>query len=33
MWIPSWLKRPRIDLDDDDFQQEIQAHLAGFGLP
>src|SRR5574341_1025517 len=28
MWIPSWLTRRRLRLDDDDFQQEIRAHLA-----
>ena len=28
MSIFSWLKRRRLDLDDDDFQDEIRAHLA-----
>jgi predicted permease len=28
MSILSWLKRRRLDLDDDDFQDEIRAHLA-----
>ena len=28
MSILSWLKRRRLDLDDEDFQEEIRAHLA-----
>jgi hypothetical protein len=28
MSIWSWLKRPRLRLDEDDFQEEIRAHLA-----
>ena len=28
MPLPSWLKRRRLDLDDDDFQAEVRAHLA-----
>ena len=30
MWILSWLKRRRreLDLDEEDFQDEIRAHLA-----
>lgn len=28
MGILSWLKRRRLDLDDDDFENEIRAHLA-----
>src|SRR4029453_405376 len=28
MSILSWLKRRRVDLDDEDFQDEIRAHLA-----
>jgi hypothetical protein len=28
MSVLSWLKRRRLDLDDDDFQDEIRAHLA-----
>lgn len=28
MRIPSWLRRRRLDLDEDDFQEEIRAHLA-----
>ena len=26
--MPSWLRRPRLDLDEDDFTEEIRAHLA-----
>ena len=28
MSIVSWLKRRRLDLDEDDFKDEIRAHLA-----
>jgi hypothetical protein len=28
MSLISWLKRRRLDLDDEDFQEEIRAHLA-----
>ena len=28
MSLFSWLKRRRLDLDDEDFQDEIRAHLA-----